>query len=130
MVAIPAGDFRMGGADPDEVVGDGEGPVRTVHLRPYAIDATAVTNAQFATFVKATAYVTDAERAGWSAVFHLQIGPAARAAVMEAVLRDAPWWRAVRTVGSGKSSTSAGRSRSAKTDRCSPCSTRSCLGSG
>jgi len=96
MAAIPGGDFRMGGADPDQVVGDGEGPVRTVHLRPYAIDATAVTNAQFATFVKATAYVTDAERAGWSAVFHLQIGPAARAAVMEAVLRDAPWWRAVR----------------------------------
>jgi hypothetical protein len=31
---------------------DGEGPVRPVHVRPFRIDATAVTNAQFATFFK------------------------------------------------------------------------------
>ena len=34
-----------------------------------------MTNAQFATFVKATGYVTDAERDGVSAVFHLAVAP-------------------------------------------------------
>jgi hypothetical protein len=34
------------------------------------IDRTEVTNAQFAAFVQATGYVTDAERAGEAVVFH------------------------------------------------------------
>ena len=70
MVSVPAGEFRMGGADADAFPADGEGPVRVVRLSAYAIDATAVSNARFAAFVKATGYVTDAERYGWSYVFH------------------------------------------------------------
>ena len=37
----------------------------------FRMDATTVTNAQFATFVKETGHVTDAEEFGVSAVFHL-----------------------------------------------------------
>ena len=70
MAVIPGGTFLMGGADPDAFTDDGEGPVRSVQLSPYCIDATAVTNRQFAAFVKSTGYVTDAERFGWSFVFH------------------------------------------------------------
>ena len=43
--------------------------MREVTLGAYWIDAHAVTNRAFATFVDATGYVTDAERHGWSFVF-------------------------------------------------------------
>jgi formylglycine-generating enzyme required for sulfatase activity len=95
MVCIPGGEFAMGGNDPDAFPGDGEGPMRTVQLSPYWIDVTAVTNRQFAAFVKATGYVTDTERFGWSYVFYALVAPTARGAVREGRVRDAPWWVAV-----------------------------------
>lgn len=59
MVHIPAGEFVMGGNDaaarPDEK------PLHTVKLNGFYMDATEVTNKQFAEFVKATGYVTTAE---------------------------------------------------------------------
>src|SRR5690606_32320196 len=67
-VLLPGGTFLMGGADPDANVGDGEGPVRRVTVRPFRIDECAVTNRQFAAFVRDTGYVTEAERFGWSFV--------------------------------------------------------------
>jgi sulfatase modifying factor 1 len=96
MLAIPGGAFRMGGDDPDQFPADGEGPVRVVRLQPYLVDATAVTNAQYATFVKATGYRTDAERYGWSSVFHLSVASQAQADVIDAGIPGAEWWRAVR----------------------------------
>ena len=75
LVELPGGTFLMGSDGPDANPGDGEGPVRDVTVSPFAIDAVAVTNARFATFVKATGYVTDAERYGWSFVFHLLVPP-------------------------------------------------------
>src|SRR3954453_14811543 len=39
-----------------------EAPTHHVRVAPFAIDATAVTNAEFAAFVEATGYVTVAER--------------------------------------------------------------------
>ena len=59
----------MGTDGPWAYEGDGEGPVHGVDLSPFAIDTTAVTNAEFATFVDATGHVTDAERFEWSFVF-------------------------------------------------------------
>lgn len=60
MVAIPGGTFKMGAdnsqARPDEL------PKHSVLVDPFWMDATEVTNRQFATFVKATGYVTTAER--------------------------------------------------------------------
>jgi formylglycine-generating enzyme len=68
-VGLDSGVFLMGTDDPVRFPNDGEGPVRTVALRPFWIDTVVVSNARFATFVDATGYVTEAERYGWSFVF-------------------------------------------------------------
>lgn len=70
MILIPGGTFLMGTDDKEGFPEDGEGPARNVTLSTFLIDATAVTNKQFAAFIKETNYVTDAERFGWSYVFH------------------------------------------------------------
>jgi formylglycine-generating enzyme len=65
-----------------------------VRLSPFAIDATTVTNADFAKFVSKTGYVTEAERFGFSAVFHLVL-----AADDEDLLGrppQTPWWVGVK----------------------------------
>ena len=49
---------------------DGEAPIRPVTLDAFTMAACAVTNALFREFVAATGYVTDAEKAGQSFVFH------------------------------------------------------------
>jgi len=95
MVTIPGGSFLMGGDDPDAFPADGEGPVRPVTVDEFRIDAKAVTNAQFATFVKATGYQTDAERFGWSFVFHAFVTATARNYIRDAGVPGAPWWLAV-----------------------------------
>jgi formylglycine-generating enzyme required for sulfatase activity len=65
MVRIPGGTFQMGTDDSFPY----EGPVHEVTLKPYWMDKTEVTVAQFEQFVKATGYVTEAEKFGWSGVF-------------------------------------------------------------
>jgi sulfatase modifying factor 1 len=55
---------------PAHGIGDAdERPVHQVTLSPFYIDVTEVTNAEFARFVEATAYKTDAEKRGSSWVF-------------------------------------------------------------
>jgi formylglycine-generating enzyme len=92
MVAIPGGAFWMGGDDPDAFPDDGEGPVREVHVSAFSIDPVAVTNARFARFVKETGYVTDAERFGWSYVFHGFVAGEAAHRVLNGQVPGAPWW--------------------------------------
>jgi sulfatase modifying factor 1 len=58
MVWIPGGDFIMGTDDPDFTDAH---PKHTVSLKGFWMDAHEVTNAQFATFVNATGYITYAE---------------------------------------------------------------------
>jgi formylglycine-generating enzyme required for sulfatase activity len=87
LVALPGGPWRVGTDDP-LLPKDGEGPARVVTLRPFAIDPFAVTNDDFATFVAATGYVTEAERFGWSAVFHLFAPVDAARPTTDAP----PWW--------------------------------------
>jgi formylglycine-generating enzyme required for sulfatase activity len=60
MVWIPAGKFTMGGIGED--VPQDETPLHDVKIDGFWIDKTEVTNEQFANFVKATGYVTVAER--------------------------------------------------------------------
>jgi formylglycine-generating enzyme required for sulfatase activity len=55
---IPGGSFHMGSTEYYEE----EGPVRAVTVAGFRIDRFDVTNAEFARFVAATHYVTDAER--------------------------------------------------------------------
>ena len=61
MVWVPAGKFWMG-ADEEEVYFPDAHPRHEVELDGFWIDRTEVTNAQFARFVRATGYVTIAER--------------------------------------------------------------------
>ena len=58
MIALPGGTFRMGS---DQHYRE-EAPAHRVTIDAFAIDAATVTNAQFATFIAATGYVTVAER--------------------------------------------------------------------
>ncbi len=92
MVRLEGGEFLMGTNDSIGFSHDGEGPVRTVALRPFWIDTVAVSNARFAKFVDATGYITEAERYGWSFVFGGLLPddfpPTSGAA-------HAPWWRQV-----------------------------------
>lgn len=75
MIRLDGGSFMMGSTDEDGWPQDGEGPVREVELSPFYLDATTVTNGQFSQFVEATGYKTEAERFGWSYVFHLLVPP-------------------------------------------------------
>jgi formylglycine-generating enzyme required for sulfatase activity len=60
MVYIKGGTFMMGG-DNSQASAD-EYPKHKVQVSGFWIDATEVTNAQFGKFVKATHYVTTAEK--------------------------------------------------------------------
>ena len=91
MALIPAGEFLMGTDDPIGFRGDGEGPVRSVRVNPFYMDTCAVTNNEFERFARETGYKTDAERFGWSFVFHMFVGAKARRAANQAAA-EAPWW--------------------------------------
>ena len=71
MARIRGGEYRMGTEDRSGFPADGEGPVRAVQVDTFRIDTAAVTNAQFAEFVAASGYRTEAESFGWSYVFHM-----------------------------------------------------------
>ena len=68
MAWIPGGEFSMGANDPPDMNEVGmqatldSRPVHRVYVDGFFMDRTVVTNAQFAAFVKATGYVTVAER--------------------------------------------------------------------
>ncbi len=63
LITVPAGEYRVGGK------GRPLNPPRTVRLTAYRIADAETTNAQFAVFVAATAYKTDAERRGSAHIF-------------------------------------------------------------
>ena len=70
MVFIKGGTFLMGTDDgmPDEA------PVHQVAVKSFWMDAHEITVAEFAKFVAATNYQTDAEKFGWSGVFNMKTG--------------------------------------------------------
>lgn len=71
-IRIPGGQALVGCRDA-ALPQDGESPIRRVRVRPFLMGATAVTNREFARFVDATGFVTEAERFGWSFVFWSQV---------------------------------------------------------
>ncbi|CAG6398920.1 formylglycine-generating enzyme family protein [Streptomyces cocklensis] len=93
LVALPGGTFLMGSEDSDGVPADGEGPVREVEVGPFAVSPTTVTNTAFASFVKETGHVTEAERFGFSYVFEAFLPQRLRTA--SPAVAGTPWWRAV-----------------------------------
>ena len=84
----------MGDAFGEGYPADGEGPVHEVAVGAFHLDATTVTNDQFARFVKATGYVTAAEEFGYSAVFHLSFTGDRRDILGQPPAT--PWWYGVR----------------------------------
>ena len=74
MVFVEGGTFLMGaeGDMPEEA------PVHRVTVKSFWMDAREVTVAEFARFVEATGYRTEAERFGWSGVFDKASGGWAR----------------------------------------------------
>lgn len=95
MVLLPGGTFRMGDDSRRGFAADGEGPVREVTLDPFYIDECAVTNRQFADFVNATGYKTEAEKFGWSYVFEMLLPPFSAPHLMGRV-QGTPWWFGVK----------------------------------
>src|SRR5690625_5432383 len=83
----------MGTEDADRNPADGESPIRSVQVPAFRIDATCVTNAEFAAFVDDTGYVTEAEEYGWSFVFGGLLSSEVRRASQKPP--GTPWWRAV-----------------------------------
>lgn len=73
---------------------DGEGPVRKVTLDPFYIDACAVSVCEFGRFVDATGYRTDAERFGYSYVFHALLPEDTRRILfmMGRTIAGLEWW--------------------------------------
>ncbi len=62
MAWIPGGEFVMGSGDSDKLARPVEKPAHRVRVSAFWIDTTEVTNAKFAEFVKATGYITVAEK--------------------------------------------------------------------
>ncbi len=94
LIALAACEFRMGTDSKEGYRADGEGPARRVALGAFAIAAHAVSNEDFARFVRETGYVTDAERGGWSYVFRGFCGKVPTDHI-KGVSSEAPWWVAV-----------------------------------
>ena len=92
MQSIPGGEFLMGTDGDYGFAADGEGPAHAVELAPFFLDATCVTNEQFADFVNATRYRTEAERFGWSFVFFGHLTPAQLARSVRVRVAGSEWW--------------------------------------
>lgn len=89
---VPGGLYELGADGEAGVPGDGEGPLRQVELEAFAMGSAAVTNAEFSAFAAATGYRTEAERAGWSLVFHRLVPPRIARTRAKARVAEAPWW--------------------------------------
>lgn len=94
MVYLPGGSFLMGTNDKDRNLLDQEGPIKEVHVKPFYIDKTVVSNEEFKEFVNDTNYITDAERYGWSFVFYKFLS---KKQLKESITPEStPWWFAVK----------------------------------
>jgi formylglycine-generating enzyme required for sulfatase activity len=88
---VPSGAAFVGTAQ-QQIPNDGESPLRKVKLDPFQIGKTTVTNAEFARFIAATGYVTEAEEIGWSFVFWQQVPESVGAT---RAVAEVQWWRVV-----------------------------------
>lgn len=89
---VPGGSFMMGDSFAQGYLADGETPLHRVQITAFEMDAVATTNEQFAAFVAQTGYVTEAERFGSSAVFHLELGDEEAWPGGSWRLGETPWW--------------------------------------
>lgn len=95
MVRIEPGAFLMG-TDSDEAwEADGEKLVQSIELDAYWISRCCVTNREFAAFVDDTGFVTEAERFGWSYVFHILLPKSTLKRLKPQNVQGLEWWYGV-----------------------------------
>lgn len=90
-VLIPGGSYSVGTNSNEGYADDFEGPQIQVSTNDFYIDATPVTNRDFALFCEATCYQTTAERLGTSFVFHLLLDGSTPSIPVPGL----PWWHDV-----------------------------------
>eukprot|EP00054_Salpingoeca_dolichothecata_P038364 m.13653 g.13653 ORF g.13653 m.13653 type:complete len:302 (-) comp8495_c0_seq1:66-971(-) len=89
MIKVKGGSFTMGTDDPQQR--DGEGPARRVKVKTFYLDEKPVVNEQFRSFIRDTKYKTDAEKYGWSFVFHAFVADEVKSTI-EQTVKGAEWW--------------------------------------
>ncbi|XP_014257461.1 sulfatase-modifying factor 1 [Cimex lectularius] len=94
MERLEGGRFSMGTDDP-VLPGDGEAPERQVFVSAFSMDKHEVSNEDFAAFVAATGYKTEAESFGDSFVFDALVSSKTKETISQAVAA-APWWLPVK----------------------------------
>ncbi|WP_245794314.1 SUMF1/EgtB/PvdO family nonheme iron enzyme [Vannielia litorea] len=90
-VPVPGGKALLGTAHP-LIEGDGEGPLVEKRVRDLWWERGATSIAQFRRFVDATGHVTEAERYGWSFVFHLHVPGGGEGTLG---VEGLEWWRRI-----------------------------------
>ena len=90
-ILIPGGPGLIG-TQQEYILHDGEAPLRNTKVKPFLMAPTAVTNAEFAKFVEATNFVTEAEEFGWSFVFWSAVS---KDIEMTQAAIQTQWWRKV-----------------------------------
>ena len=93
MIQVPAGLYEIGTNEADGFSADREGPKLSLALPGYMVDETTVTNASFEKFIAATGYITEAERFGWSFVFHYFLNEKTK--TKSRLVPNMAWWYAV-----------------------------------
>ncbi|KAH8301954.1 hypothetical protein KR044_001252 [Drosophila immigrans] len=91
MSLIPGGSLHVGTNEP-HFKADHESPERLVQLQDFYMDKYEVSNAQFAKFVKATNYTTEAETFGDSFLFKTLLTAAQQAELEDYRVANAVWW--------------------------------------
>ncbi|XP_038642069.1 inactive C-alpha-formylglycine-generating enzyme 2 isoform X4 [Scyliorhinus canicula] len=89
VVSLPGGTFHMGTTEAD--ARDGEGPVRKITVKPFALNQHPVTNEEFREFIRSEKYKTEAESFGWSFVFEDFVSEELKTKVTQRI-ESAPWW--------------------------------------
>ncbi|MEA2067929.1 MAG: formylglycine-generating enzyme family protein [Verrucomicrobiota bacterium] len=94
MVLLGGGAFLMGTEDGIGYPDDGEGPVREVTINPFYMDQCSVSVADFAKFIEATCYETDAQKFGYSYVFHALLSDSTKRTLdmLGRTVMGLEWW--------------------------------------
>ncbi|MCF7817857.1 MAG: formylglycine-generating enzyme family protein, partial [Kiritimatiellales bacterium] len=94
MMRIPGGTFLMGTDDQIGYPDDGEGPIREVTVDSFYMDQYSVRVADFAQFNEATGYQTDAEKFGFSYVFHALLSASTKRTLdlLGRTVMGLEWW--------------------------------------
>ncbi len=92
MVRLDGGEFLMGTESNAGFSADGEGPVRGVRIDPFYMDVHPVTNGRFGEFARESGYRTEAEKFGWSFVFHKQLPRERYSELVDDTVAGHEWW--------------------------------------